>query len=156
MRVRDIMKRHPRVARLQESLATVGKAMAEVDCGVLPVLDEQEVVVGVVTDRDICLALATRDSKPSDLTVEAVMSRPVYTSGPDATVAAALATMRERQVRRLPVVTETGEIEGLLCLDDVAREAVELVGDEPGRPAYTDIAETLAAINRPRVLSAAV
>lgn len=155
MRVRDIMKRHPRVARLEENLAAAARLMAEVDCGVLPVLDDTEVVVGVITDRDICLALAANNPMPTEATVEQVMSSDVCNCGPDDSVDSALEKMRKRRVRRLPVVDAAGELLGLLSLDEVALEARELADEEFGRPSYAQIAETLMAINQPQLLSTA-
>ena len=154
MRVSDVMRRHPRVARGDDTLASAGTTMAMVDCGVLPVVDGHDIVVGVVTDRDICLAL-TRENRPaSGMKVADLSNRGVLTTGPNDSIASALATMRRHHVRRLPVVDADGRIEGILSLDDIALEARELISNQVGRPGYAEIAETLAAVNSHHLLTA--
>jgi CBS domain-containing protein len=72
--------------------------MWEGDCGVLPVVDDNE-LVGVVTDRDMYIALATRNTRAAHLRVA---TKKVATCAPEDDVHAALATMREHRIRRLP------------------------------------------------------
>ena len=153
MRVSDVMRRHPRVVRLEDSLATAGRLMANVDCGVLPVLDTKDIVVGVITDRDICLALSRNDERSSEVQVGRVAGSSLFTTGPNDSIASALAIMRREHVRRLPVVDDEGKIEGILSLDDIALEARELISNQVGRPGYAEIAETLAAVNSHHLLS---
>ena len=61
MKVKEIMTREPKVASPATTLAAAGALMLEGDCGILPVVDEAGKLVGVVTDRDMYIALATRD-----------------------------------------------------------------------------------------------
>jgi CBS domain-containing protein len=146
----DVMRRSPRVCDPNETLADAGETMAGVDCGVLPVVGERGKVAGVITDRDICLALTTSDRRPSEVAVYDVMSGHVYTCRPDDDLRSALQTMREHHVRRLPVVDAEGVIEGILSLDDVvlhARAEQEFTG-----PFHGDVADTLKAINKRDVL----
>lgn len=145
MKVRDLMKSHPSVTFGGQSLHKVGGIMAQVDCGVLPVLGQGDVVVGIITDRDVCLAMARRDVRPSEIAVQEAMSTDVHTCRPDDDLDAALATMRRRRVRRLPVVDDERHLKGLLSLDDVTLQAHE--SGEDG-PLYAEIARTLQAINR--------
>jgi CBS domain-containing protein len=152
MKVKEVMRKNPRLCAPAHTLATAAAAMAEVDCGVLPVVGERGKVVGVITDRDICLALARGDRRPSEVTVEAVMRRsPVHTCRANDEVRRALAIMREGRVRRLPVVGAGGELEGLLSIDDVVLEARALATADFSGPFYIDIAETFKAINQHRV-----
>jgi predicted transcriptional regulator len=112
------------------------------------VVGERGKVVGVITDRDICLALARSDQRPSEVTVETVMTSPVHTCHSDDELRRALVTMREERVRRLPVIGTTGELEGLLSLDDVVLRARALETEDFNGPFYVDVALTLKAINR--------
>lgn len=148
MKVRDLMKSHPSVAFGGQSLQKVGTIMAQVECGVLPVLGEGDVVVGLVTDRDICLSLAERDARPSEVPVEVAMSANVHACSPDDELGTALSTMRENRVRRLPVVDAAGHLKGLLSFDDIVLEAREGDVEQAEGPFYADIALTLQAINR--------
>lgn len=153
MRVSDIMKRHPRFVSPDQTLALAGALMAEVDCGVLPVLTDARISVGVVTDRDICLSLVATDCRPSDVTVAEVMSAEVFACRPDDDLATALATMRNQRVRRLPVLDRAGTLQGLLSLDDIAMTVRGQGSEASGSPDLADVARTLGAINEHRVPS---
>jgi Mg/Co/Ni transporter MgtE len=142
------MRKKPHCCEAQDDLAAAGRAMAEVDCGVLPVVAERGKLVGVITDRDICLALTRKDRRPSEVSVQETMSRRVHTCRSADDVRTALATMRERRVRRLPVLDESGALAGLLSLDDVVLKARALETEDFTGPFYVDIAETLKAINQ--------
>lgn len=146
MRVWNIMKSEARVCHPWMDLASAGRAMAEVDCGALPVVDEGQRVVGMITDRDICLAVAVLDTKPSAIPVADVMSGDLYTCAADDEIHEALDTMREFGVRRLPVVDEQNHLQGILSIDDVVLEARALGHDGFTGPFYSDIARTLKGI----------
>lgn len=146
MRVYSVMKREPRTCSTETDLATAGRIMAQVGCGFLPVIDAGRRVVGVVTDRDICLSLTLRDELPSTVGVQDVISGEVYSCTADDEVTEALNTMREFGVRRLPVVDMENRIQGILSLDDVVLEARALGSEQFTGPFYSDIARTLKAI----------
>ena len=92
------------------------------DCGILPVVDDGE-LVGVVTDRDMYIALATQNARASHLRVGAVATKTVATCDPEDDVQAALATMKQARVRRLPVVGFGGTVLGILSMNDILRAA---------------------------------
>ena len=146
MRVLDIMRREVMVCTPESTLASAGRHMAEADCGVLPVVDEASRVVGMLTDRDVCITLALRDRRPSEVTVRQAMSGDVYSCRVGDDIREALATMRQRRVRRLPVVDADRHLAGILSLDDVVLEARPFEGPGFTGPVYGDIAETLKAI----------
>jgi len=146
MRVQSVMKREARTCSPETDLATAGRAMAQVGCGVLPVVDAGNRVVGVITDRDICLALANRDEKPSAIRVQDVISGEVYSCNSEDHIVEALDTMRAFGVRRLPVVDMENRIRGILSLDDIVLEARALGAEDFTGPFYSDVARTLKAI----------
>jgi len=140
MKVKDIMTREPRVCTPDTTLAAAANLMWDGDCGILPVVEDGE-LVGVVTDRDMFVALATRDSLASDMRVGAVATRKVATCEPEDEVRAALATMKQARVRRLPVVGFNRTVMGILSINDI----VLAVGtDRTMRP--EEVVETLKAI----------
>ena len=139
MRVDDLMQREPRVTHPAATLEEAGRTMAEAGCGFLPVLDDAGQVVGVLTDRDVCLALCTRDLLPSETVVSEVMSGVVWTCGASEDLAAVLRRMSERRVRRLPVLRSDGELAGVLSLDDVLALAEGTLGVS-GQPTLSDVA----------------
>jgi CBS-domain-containing membrane protein len=125
--------------------------MWEGDLGVLPILDGQQ-VVGLITDRDICMATATKHRDPTTIRVDEVMTGQVYGCPPDADIHEALKIMRRRQVRRLPVINpQSGRLAGILSLDEIALHA------QPSRKAdlrAEDVANTLKSICSHRPLFA--
>jgi CBS domain-containing protein len=146
MQVLDVMQRYPRVATPDMDLGKAGKTMIEASCGFLPVVGEAERVVGVLTDRDLAIAVSRLDERPSQLSVRDAMTPSAWTCRADEPVLDALAVMRQRRVRRLPVVDEAGRLEGIVSLDDVAVEARPDRAASPGHPLDAAVGETLRAI----------
>ena len=121
MKVQDVMARQVRTASLRTTLAEAAKLVWEGDCGFLPVV-EDGALVGVVTDRDMYIALATRDQPASSVTVGDVANRTVWSCAPSDDVHSALDTMKQRRVRRLPVVADGGLV-GVVSMNDLALAA---------------------------------
>jgi CBS domain-containing protein len=145
MMVRELMRSSPRSIRPAASLADAGRVMEEARCGALPVVGdgEEERVVGMLTDRDLCLAVALRDRRPSEIAVREVISGDVHTCRPDEDVRDALATMGDHRVRRLPVVDAVGRLVGLLSFDDLAASAGPRPNGSGDFLLPAEIAETL-------------
>ncbi len=118
MTARDVMTSEPVVVAPGTTLAEAAALMLAVDCGVLPVVDHDR-LISIVTDRDLFIALATRNVVASQLTVGQVARHDVWTCGPDDDLRAALDTMRRHQVRRLPVVDASGRVVGIVSMNDV-------------------------------------
>lgn len=123
MRVVEIMMGTPYFCRPETNLGSATELMWTGNCGFLPVVGSEGKVVGVITDRDICIALGTRGRPPGEVTVADVMSRKVHSCAPEDDVRAALGTMREGRVRRLPVVAKEGSLVGVISMDDVLLRA---------------------------------
>ena len=102
--------------------------MMEYDCGALPVVDNENKVVGMITDRDIAIAAATKARLASEIRVSEVISRKVYSAMPDEDIHTALKIMRHEKVRRLPIVNRDGMLQGILSLNDIALRAEEEEG----------------------------
>jgi CBS domain-containing protein len=122
MKVRDIMSPAPRTCAPDTTLAAAAGLMWEADCGILPVVAGRA-VTGVITDRDICIALATKNLLASDVRVGQIATPHVATCRPEDDVHAALAIMKQKQVRRLPVVDSDGTVAGVLSMNDVVLAA---------------------------------
>ena len=118
MKVKEIMTGEPRVCSSGTNLAAAAALMLDGDCGILPVIEDGK-LIGVVTDRDMYIALATRNARASDLTVGEVVQRPVYTCGPDDDILIALETMKAHGVRRLPVEGFGGTVMGVVSMNDI-------------------------------------
>ena len=140
MKVKDLMTTPVRTCTPDTTVAEAAHLMWDGDCGILPVTDDGE-LVGVATDRDMYIALATQDERASQLRVGAVATRTVGTCAPEDDVQAALTTMREHRVRRLPVVGFGGTVLGILSMNDI------LLAAGVGKPlSHEDVIETLKAI----------
>jgi len=119
VKIKDVMTAAPRTCAADDNAATAAALMLDGDCGILPVLDSAGRIAGVVTDRDLYIALATRDVRASELKVAEVARRHVITCGPDDDVHMALDTMRQHQIRRLPVEGFGGTVIGIVSMNDI-------------------------------------
>jgi CBS domain-containing protein len=146
MKVKKIMSRGAKICDLNASLAEAAKTMWDNDCGILPVLKDGKEIVGLITDRDICMAMAMRDCSPSAISAEEVITGAVYSVTPEDDIHKALEIMREHKVRRLPVVTSEGELKGIISMNDVVLKAQEAKGKHSQELAYADVVRTYEAI----------
>jgi CBS domain-containing protein len=141
--IHEIMTRTVRTCRPDDTLDVAAKNMWDGDIGCVPVLDDLGGVVGVITDRDACMAAYTRNRKLSEIRVRDIMAAKVVSCAPDTTVEAAAAKMATHQIHRMPVV-ENGTLVGMLGLSDVVLHVNDV------SPCAADIVAALAAIRRPR------
>ena len=118
--VRTLMTAQVLSCSSEDSLTRAAQLMWESDCGVVPVTEGSR-VVGLVTDRDICMATYTQGRPPAEIRVGGVMSHGVYACAADDPVGSALSLMAQHRVRRLPVTGKDGHLVGMLTLADVAR-----------------------------------
>jgi CBS domain-containing protein len=123
MRVIDVMMGTPYFCRPESNLGSATELMWTGNCGFLPVVGSDGQVVGIITDRDICIALGTRGRPSGEVIVADVMSRKVYSCAPEDDIHVALRAMREGHVRRLPVITKEGTLVGVISMDDVLLRA---------------------------------
>jgi CBS domain-containing protein len=119
MRVKEIMMGTPYYCHPETNLGSATEMMWNANCGFLPVETNEGKVIGVVTDRDICIGLGTRNRPSGDVTVEEIMSGKLYCCEPDDEVHAALKILSEGRVRRLPVLAPNGTLVGVLSMDDI-------------------------------------
>jgi predicted transcriptional regulator len=108
-------------------------------------------IVGVVTDRDICIALGTRNRLPGDVTVAEVMSNRLFACSPDDDVHLALRTMQEGGVRRLPVIVENGTLVGVISMDDLLLRAEAAGIGKQSELSTEEVVRTYRAIDQRRV-----
>jgi CBS domain-containing protein len=151
MLVKDIMTRTVATCRPEMNLGEAVEIMWNRNCGILPVVNFENKIVGVVTDRDLCVALGTRNRLPGEITVGEVTSGKLIACKPEDEVHHVLGLMAEGKVRRLPVISEKGVLEGILSMDDV------LLHSETGRfgrapeLSFDEAAATLKRLYRPEL-----
>lgn len=123
MKIKDVMSPSPEACRPDDNLATAAALLWKANCGVLPVTDHSGRIAGIITDRDVCIALGTRNARASDVLIGSVMRTTVQTCEPEEDVLTALARMSEWRVRRLPVVDGAGRLAGMFSLNDAVLAA---------------------------------
>jgi CBS domain-containing protein len=142
MKVHQIMTRQVACCGPEDSLHHAAHLMWENDCGAIPVIDHDRRVLGMVTDRDACMAAYTQGLPLEAIRVAPVMSRELVCCRPEHDVADVELRMSERQVRRVPVVDAKGVLVGILSINDLSLHAER--NDRKG------VLDTLASIGRHR------
>jgi CBS domain-containing protein len=148
-RVEQLMSRSVATCRPDDRLDSAARIMWERDCGVVPVTVPEgggERVVGMITDRDVCMAAYTQGRSLADVPVSTAMSHNVRTCQPADPIQSALRLMAAEQLHRLPVVDQAGHLVGLLSFADVAREEAQCHKVVPAE----ELAKTVEAIATPR------
>ena len=147
MKVQDIMTRDAEACSASGDLATAAMIMWRNDCGVVPVVEEpHRRVIGLLTDRDICMACATQNRRASEISVGEVITGQVYACAPKDDVKIALRTMAERKVRRLPVIGADGALVGMLSLNDVVLHTQRAGGRVAGAITPADVLDAYQSI----------
>jgi CBS domain-containing protein len=151
MLVERLMTRLVHACRADDTLAHAARLMWDSDCGCLPVCggNGSTNVVGIITDRDICMCGLFEGRPLSDLKVAIAMSRGVLMCRAGDEIENAERIMRDARVRRLPVIDDAGMLVGMLTLADLAREAARERGSPARDVTDGDVEDTLAAICAP-------
>jgi CBS domain-containing protein len=157
MKVEDVMTRPARSCRSDASMAAAAEIMLDARCGFLPVVEESGAVIGVVTDRDICLAVAKIDRPASMIPVSQIIRRPVIGCRANDEIHKALHAMEGAHIRRLPVLDDEGRVVGVVSMTDVVARTGRPAGRGARRVTESEAVETLRAIQAaPRAPRAAV
>lgn len=147
MMIRDLMTKNPALVQSSSTLADAARLMWDNDCGVVPVVGPDERVIGVLTDRDICMATWSRGAAPGEVRVEDAMTRKVVCCQASDTVEHAEAILREAQVRRLPVVDADRRLTGIVSLADIVLAAEKAAKHGTSRESTGNgVVTTLASI----------
>lgn len=123
MLVRELMTPNPAVCAKETGIRVVAELMVRHDCGAIPVCDEENRVIGIITDRDITCRCIARGLDPDTLNVADCMTRPVAAVEEDASLARCLSVMESNRVRRAVVVDFEGRCVGMVSQADVALKA---------------------------------
>jgi len=143
MKVRDVMTKTPASCSPNTNLAVVVETLWNHNCGVLPIVDSDGKLLGVITDRDICVALGTRNQVASEIAASDLSSGKLVIGKPDDDLRTALLTMAEAKVRRLPVVDAQGRLAGIVSITDILRTST----GRNGELSAEDVVKTLKQIS---------
>jgi CBS-domain-containing membrane protein len=157
MKVEQVMTKGVSTCVPSDTLNEVARVMWERDCGVVPVIEDaaNPRVVGIVTDRDLCMAAYTKGLPLTQICVGDVMCTQVCSCRAGDDLHEAERTMQRAHVHRLPVLDAADQILGVISLSDIAREATRATGARRREVTALEIGETLAAIRQPREIGAA-
>jgi len=149
MIVKEVMNHEVTTCRPDTTLESAAMLMWNGDCGTVAIIDDESKVTGIITDRDICMAVALQHKTASDIQVQEVMSRNLFICNPENDIMNALKTMSFQQVRRLPVINDSGRLEGIISIEDIiARADRGRRGIQTPELSYDDTMTTLKAICR--------
>lgn len=144
MRVSDLMSRPAITCHVHDDLNVPARLMWDHDCGVIAVVGDDGTLLGMITDRDVCMAAYTQDRPLGELEVNIAMARHPISARPDQDLGEVERAMAEHQVRRIPVVDDDGRPIGVLSLNDLAIEAAR--PDTRMTDGSSRIVHTLAAL----------
>jgi CBS domain-containing protein len=132
---REIMTRNVTTANREMSVRDVAVLMRDGDMGAMPIIEDGK-LVGIVTDRDIVVR-GVAENKNADTPIGDVMTAEIFSVKEDDFVFEAIRLMGDKQVRRVPIINEAGELVGIIAMADVALETED----------EREIAETLEEIS---------
>jgi CBS domain-containing protein len=119
MKVKEIMTQSAVCCGQDTNVGAAVELMWVRNCGMLPGVGSDRKLIGIVTDRDLCIAMGTRNRRAGELTVGEIATRNVFSCKPDDEIHEALQTMANHRVRRLPVVNKEAIPQGILSMDDI-------------------------------------
>ena len=120
---RDIMTIDPACCSPDTTLDQIAKLMVANDCGEIPIVDRDDRLIGVITDRDIVCRVVADGKNPMGYTADSCMSSPVLTVSADTPLDEVVSLMEKHQIRRVPVVDGGGCCTGIISQADVAATA---------------------------------
>lgn len=146
MQIKEIMTQPVVTCPADSTLDHAARLMWEFDCGIVPVTGSDGRLIGVVTDRDICMAAYTQGASLSAIPVSTAMARQVVAVHGEELLEQAEHLMRESQIRRLPVLDAENRPVGIVSMNDLARLATRA----HKRAVDHELIKTLAAVCQPR------
>lgn len=140
------MTTSPAACTPTNTLADAAGQMWQNDCGILPVVEDGGKVVGLITDRDICMAGVFNARQLAHIAVKEVASTKVFGCGAEDDVRVVLKTMQENKLRRLPVLTHEGLLEGMVSMNDIVLRAEDAKDKRVPEISYGDVVRTYKSI----------
>lgn len=129
----DIMTSNPVCCQASDTIKDAVQIMKNNDCGLVPIVDQDDHCIGVVTDRDICLQVVLNQLDAQATPMSEVMNRDLVTCRQNDDIEQVLTKMERAQIRRIPVIDDQEACVGIIAQADIAirnheQNAGELVG----------------------------
>lgn len=118
--ISSVMTANPACCKQDTSLQQVAKLMVDNDCGMIPVVDDDDKPIGTVTDRDIAVRIVAAGKDASKATAKDAMTSPCKHVAIDTSLYDATCLMEAEKIRRLPVVDTSGKLAGVVAIADLA------------------------------------
>ena len=151
MNASELMTRAVQSCGPNDNLQRAAQIMWESDCGVVPVVDGDNRVIGMITDRDIAMAAYTQGAALWQIPVSSAMAKQVHGVREDDSVETVEMPMRRVHVRRVPVLDTNARLKGILSLNDLARHVHGSAGRKSNALSANSVSQTLAALCEPRM-----
>ncbi|NUP13498.1 MAG: CBS domain-containing protein [Polyangiaceae bacterium] len=151
MKVEQLMTRNVATCSPEQPMSEAARLMWERDCGCVPVVEPGGRLVGIITDRDICMSAYTKALPLHQIAIREAMALRVHCCRTGDPIEKAEKIMKEEQVRRLPVTNVDGLLVGILSLNDIAREADREQTNRLPEVGLNGVALTLSAVCQPHV-----
>jgi CBS domain-containing protein len=148
LKITELLEKNVYTARPEDFLNETAETMFRKDVGALPVVDEHDKLLGMITDRDICMCALIEGRKLAELPVSLAMSAPVFACAIDDDVADVHAAMQTHQVHRVPVVDTDDKLVGIIGWSDLVRAT----NAKKRGMTSTDLLRTLTLLSEPRGL----
>lgn len=155
-RVFELMQVNVATCSREDSLARAAELMWSNDCGSIPVVNHWYELIGIITDRDICMASYMQNARPAESQVMTAMAHQIWTCASDDTLAEALQNMRQHHVRRLPVVDVNRRLLGIITLADISAFIADRASGNTASREQAMLADTVAELCRPRTTPSSV
>ncbi len=153
MYAEELMSCPVATCHVNDGLNIAAQLMWDYDCGAVPVVNDEGRLVGIITDRDVCMAAYTQGRSLDAILVNSAMGRHVVAAHKSATIGEIERLMAEHQIRRIPIIDDAGCPIGIISLNDLALESD--APDSRMKQGRQKVAHTLAAIGHPRHQTAA-
>ena len=151
MKVEQLMTSDVKSCREYNTLNTAAQVMWDHDIGCVPIVDQENRVVGMLTDRDVCMSAYLQGAPLRAASVTGAMSKEVCLCRSDDDIASVERLMQEKQIHRVPVVDAEGRLAGIISLNDIAREASrESETKTPREVGDAEVTSTIASVCAPR------
>jgi CBS domain-containing protein len=147
MKVQDVMTSDVGFCSPTDSLVKVAAIMRQIDCGAVPIVNAENRVVGIITERDAFLAVAGKNLTAAKIEAGEFCTENIVVCKPDDKIKVVLRKMRKNQIKRLPVISQSGELIGIISITDV------LLVPKKDKSLRKKAVSTLTAISKPRPIT---
>ncbi len=144
MKVNKIMTKNVGFCQAEDDFTKAIEIMWQRDCGVVPVVNKDSEVVGIISDRDAAIAVFLKEKPAADILISNHISEKVVTCSEKDSVKSVLKKMRKHQIKRLPVVDKKEKLSGIISITDI------LLAAGKDKSLKKKIFKTLEAIAKPR------